>query len=591
MAHGSEAARDLRYGRRAGGWLPPGWTPGSSVKFLRDLRERMGGELLTEEALEFRDQRRRLEREHPDLVPGLGTPWEGQARMAEARRTAGLPLDAIDLEALRRHPEPPPFVPGPPTDLERAPRPPAAPVQGVASPSDPRQEANMTTTGPPADLKGAGPEAQRAALLEHLGAGAQLTTKAAQQAIGVSETRAGDLLKALADEGLAHREKVGRGYVYVAAGQEVAKPPPSALAQAVAAVTAPPAPTAAASAEEAAANLKARMDAAATPAPPAPPAGEEELEGDQLDADDLEALHDEALEAARELEEALDDDLSPAELAARESDPEVVAARAAAELARRRAEEAEAAELTRPAPGNVVPGAAPGPQERPPAGVQDLEPPAGAGGVACTSCGARTDLGQPHGAGCAAALTSPAAPPLPPAPPGPDLDAIARAEAAEAARAEWELDQCPHVLTGGALCALRKGHDAAGVPHEPMPTADALAAAKAQEERAQSKAERMAAVIREQAAQALELLKWRREVHTTQLDATRAEAEVAILAGHWSGLTYEQLAESSGYSRAHVGALLKEAKAELDAADPATLQVLRDLEPWAKAALRLLRAQ
>jgi hypothetical protein len=33
--------------------------------------------------------------------------WEGRARMAEARRHAGLELDQIDTEALRRYPAPP----------------------------------------------------------------------------------------------------------------------------------------------------------------------------------------------------------------------------------------------------------------------------------------------------------------------------------------------------------------------------------------------------------------------------------------------------------------------------------------------------
>lgn len=37
-------------------------------------------------------------------VPGLGTPWEGAARMAAARRDAGLELNAVDREALERHP-------------------------------------------------------------------------------------------------------------------------------------------------------------------------------------------------------------------------------------------------------------------------------------------------------------------------------------------------------------------------------------------------------------------------------------------------------------------------------------------------------
>lgn len=32
--------------------------------------------------------------------------WEGRARVAAARRAAGSPLDALDMEALERHPTP-----------------------------------------------------------------------------------------------------------------------------------------------------------------------------------------------------------------------------------------------------------------------------------------------------------------------------------------------------------------------------------------------------------------------------------------------------------------------------------------------------
>lgn len=51
-----------------------------------------------------------------DLVPGTaghnghhaigGQEWVGRARMADARRHAGIPLDNVDRDALNRHPPP-----------------------------------------------------------------------------------------------------------------------------------------------------------------------------------------------------------------------------------------------------------------------------------------------------------------------------------------------------------------------------------------------------------------------------------------------------------------------------------------------------
>lgn len=113
MAHGREAARDLRYGRQGGRWLPPGVTPGTAVADLDRLRRR----------------HRAAHRENPEAVkpwpdassaPDLGNPdnaacgmtWEGLARMAHARWAAGAELTAHDLEAIRRHPLAPSLLPG-----------------------------------------------------------------------------------------------------------------------------------------------------------------------------------------------------------------------------------------------------------------------------------------------------------------------------------------------------------------------------------------------------------------------------------------------------------------------------------------------
>lgn len=65
-------------------------------------------------------ERGAYEKQHADMIPGSskhdgrhaegGRFYADRARMAAARRGAGLPLDAEDTEALRRHPQPTGYV-------------------------------------------------------------------------------------------------------------------------------------------------------------------------------------------------------------------------------------------------------------------------------------------------------------------------------------------------------------------------------------------------------------------------------------------------------------------------------------------------
>lgn len=112
-------AADIRYGRRGGHALPDGYVPGSPIIVEeQDEKKRKNAEA---------EQRRKAEQRaavaafelREGLVPGTaywsggekgapagGMEWEGAARMAAARRAAGVPLAAYDRDALDRHPEP-----------------------------------------------------------------------------------------------------------------------------------------------------------------------------------------------------------------------------------------------------------------------------------------------------------------------------------------------------------------------------------------------------------------------------------------------------------------------------------------------------
>jgi hypothetical protein len=116
----ADAARDLRYGRRGGRWATPG--AGQLLAELRLLRNRLRAAGEWPEPVDlarlFHPDTIAAARAHERSCTGkhrkdetcpaqvnasdLAAIWAGRARMARARRTAGQPLNDVDLEALRR---------------------------------------------------------------------------------------------------------------------------------------------------------------------------------------------------------------------------------------------------------------------------------------------------------------------------------------------------------------------------------------------------------------------------------------------------------------------------------------------------------
>lgn len=91
MAHGKAAARDLQWGRQGGGW-----------------QEATGAEAI--EAIAAARAAGQASGTWPDTDPRSFAPtdelgWIGVARMARARRAAGVPLSATDLQALEAYPD------------------------------------------------------------------------------------------------------------------------------------------------------------------------------------------------------------------------------------------------------------------------------------------------------------------------------------------------------------------------------------------------------------------------------------------------------------------------------------------------------
>ena len=97
------SARDLRYGRQGGRWTDA--DPSTLLAEIDKLRERTRQK---DRDAPLPDGAKRW----PDPVDHAPTPpaddaaWEDRARMADARRHAGAPLDPTDSEALHRHPQP-----------------------------------------------------------------------------------------------------------------------------------------------------------------------------------------------------------------------------------------------------------------------------------------------------------------------------------------------------------------------------------------------------------------------------------------------------------------------------------------------------
>ena len=116
MAKGKgSGARDLLYGRRGGGWLPEGHDPMAPKSPIEPKPATK-----RDEEEEARKARQRAEvavfEQAHDLVPGSahhrgegpgggpagGVSWAGKARMATARRDAGVLLNDVDREAIAR---------------------------------------------------------------------------------------------------------------------------------------------------------------------------------------------------------------------------------------------------------------------------------------------------------------------------------------------------------------------------------------------------------------------------------------------------------------------------------------------------------
>lgn len=86
-------ATDLRHGRRGGGWQTT--TARQALAAIGQARQKAG-----DDWPEHADRTSVFDRDHATVDD-----WEGRARMAHARRAAGVPLDDIDLEALDHYPK------------------------------------------------------------------------------------------------------------------------------------------------------------------------------------------------------------------------------------------------------------------------------------------------------------------------------------------------------------------------------------------------------------------------------------------------------------------------------------------------------
>lgn len=117
----ANAARDLRYGRRAGRWASQG--AGQLLAELRLLRNRMKASGRWPETVDLtrlfhpdtigrsraHDRDCKVSRHRKDQpCTAVADPadvaalWDGRAHMARARQAAGQPLTVIDLQALRQ---------------------------------------------------------------------------------------------------------------------------------------------------------------------------------------------------------------------------------------------------------------------------------------------------------------------------------------------------------------------------------------------------------------------------------------------------------------------------------------------------------
>lgn len=92
------AARDLRHGRQGGGWQET--TARQALAAIARARTAAGDDwpAINTRSTVF------------DPATATVADWDGLARMAHARRSAGHPLDELDLEALDHYPTCPPLL-------------------------------------------------------------------------------------------------------------------------------------------------------------------------------------------------------------------------------------------------------------------------------------------------------------------------------------------------------------------------------------------------------------------------------------------------------------------------------------------------
>lgn len=114
----STAVRDLYYGRQGGRWADVGRTDAEeTLRLFAELREKNQRldrtdplpSRTTDDGVEVKV--RRWPNRHVNALaarpPDTADEWAGRARMAKARQSAGLDLNALDVEALDRCPCPP----------------------------------------------------------------------------------------------------------------------------------------------------------------------------------------------------------------------------------------------------------------------------------------------------------------------------------------------------------------------------------------------------------------------------------------------------------------------------------------------------
>lgn len=117
----TSSARDLRYGRRGGRWADSeaGTDMAASFARTRDYYQRLDrDDPLPDRTAEDGTvvPQRRWPTVHDRtarLRPTTTAEWQGLARQALARQAAGVPLTALDVEALDMYPDPPSGVLGP----------------------------------------------------------------------------------------------------------------------------------------------------------------------------------------------------------------------------------------------------------------------------------------------------------------------------------------------------------------------------------------------------------------------------------------------------------------------------------------------